>query len=326
VFKLTSTDREVPMFRALIASLAAVLLLPAGALAAGKPAASTGGVTNLTFQSARLTGTVNPSGVATTIYFQYGPTTKYGVQTAPTPVGAGTAGKKVVADIAGLAAKKGYHYRLVAENASGVVSGADRTFTTKPQPLGLSLAATPNPVPLGQNTTLSGTLTGTNSAGRAVVLQANPFPYTAGFKPVANPQLTTAQGAFSFPVFALPINTQYRVVVQGTNVVSPIVNAGVAVLVSTHWHTTHRTAHTRTVEFSGSVHPAGEGAQVAIQKARGGTWVTVNGTITRHATATYSSYSKHIKIRRGGTYRVLAGTVNGNFVPAAGRSVHITVH
>src|ERR1700742_2999024 len=109
------------MCRALVASLAAVLLLPSGALAAGKPAANTGGVTNLTFQSARLTGTVNPSGVATTIYFQYGPTTKYGAQTAPTPVGAGTAGKKVVADIGGLAGKKAYHYRLVAENARGVV-------------------------------------------------------------------------------------------------------------------------------------------------------------------------------------------------------------
>src|ERR1700742_264825 len=102
---LTSTDREVSMYRALIAGLAAILLLPAGASAAGKPAVSTGGVTNLTFQSARLNGAVHPSGLATTIYFQYGPTTHYGAQTRAVPIGAGTASRKVLADIAGLTPK-----------------------------------------------------------------------------------------------------------------------------------------------------------------------------------------------------------------------------
>ena len=59
--------------------------------------------------------------------------------------------------------------------------GGDRTFKTLRQPLGVVLAATPNPAPFNGPTTLAGTLTGTGNANRSVVLQANPFPYTQGF-------------------------------------------------------------------------------------------------------------------------------------------------
>jgi hypothetical protein len=304
----------------------AVLVFTGSAQAATKPAATTGGVAAVTFQSARLIGTVNPHGAATTIYFQYGATTRYGTNTAAVPVGAGTANKHVTADIAGLASNTKYHYRLVAENALGVVSGADRTFTTKKQPLGLTLAATPNPLPFGGTTTLGGTLTGTGSANRAVVLQDNPFPYTRGFQQVGNPQLTNAQGAFGFPVLSVPLNTQYRVVVQSNPAVaSPIVSVGVAVIVSTHVRTRHRGGKL-FARFSGTVRPARDGAQIAFQRKHGSTWVTVNGTITHHASASRSRYRKTIRIRRGGTYRVLVGIVDGNFVSNAGREVHLKVH
>jgi hypothetical protein len=314
------------MYRALAAGVLAVLWFAGSAQAATKPAATTGGVAAVTFQSARLIGTVNPHGAATTIYFQYGTTTKYGTNTPAVPVGAGTANKRVTADIGGLIPNKKYHYRLVAENPLGVVSGTDHTFTTKKQPLGLSLVATPNPVPFGGTTSLAGTLTGTGNAGRAVVLEGNPFPYTQGFAAVSNPQLTNAQGAFSFPLLAVPLNTQYRVVVQNNKaVVSPIVNVGVAVIVSTHLRTRHRGGKLYA-RFSGTVQPARDGAQVAFQRKHGSTWVTVNGTITHHASTSRSSYRKTIRIKRGGTYRVLVGIVDGNFVSNAGRDVHLKVH
>src|SRR3954470_20890065 len=89
------------MYRALAAGVLAVLWFAGSAQAASKPAATTGGVAALTFQSARLIGTVNPHGAATTIYFQYGTTTRYGANTAAVPVGAGTANKRVTADIGG---------------------------------------------------------------------------------------------------------------------------------------------------------------------------------------------------------------------------------
>jgi hypothetical protein len=314
------------MYRALAAGALAVLVFAGSAQAASKPAATTGGVAAVTFQSARLIGTVNPHGAATTVYFQYGTTTRYGTNTPAVPVGAGTANKRVTADIAGLVPNKKYHYRLVAENPLGVVSGADRTFTTKKQPLGISLVATPNPVPFGGTTTLSGTLEGTGNANRAVVLQGNPFPYTQGFATVGNAQLTNSLGQFAFPLLSVPLNTQYRVVVQNNpKVVSPIVNVGVAVIVSTHLRTRHRGGKLYA-RFSGTVQPARDGAQVAFQRKHGSTWVTVNGTITHHASASRSSYRKTIRIRRGGTYRVLVGIVDGNFVSAAGRSVHLKVH
>src|SRR3954466_5609057 len=151
------------MYRALAAGVLAVLWFAGSAQAGSKPAATTGGVVALTFQSARLIGTVNPHGAATTIYFQYGTTTRYGTNTPAVPVGAGTTNKRVTADSGALVPNTKYHYRLVAENSQGVVSGADRTFTTKKQPLGLSLAATANPVPFGGTTTLRGTLSRTRS-------------------------------------------------------------------------------------------------------------------------------------------------------------------
>ncbi len=314
------------MLRAMAVAVLAVLAVPASALAASKPAAATGGVTNVTPQTVRLIGSVNPHQAATTIYFQYGTTNRYGAQTASVPVGAGNTAKRVVADVGGLGVKTRYHYRLVAENVHGVVSGADRTFTTKPQPLGLSLAATPNPVPFGGATVLGGTLSGTGNANRPVVLQANPFPYTQGFATVANAQLTNALGAFAFPLLSVPLNTQYRVFVQDKpGVLSPVVNVGVAVRVSTHVRKT-RASRGVLVRFSGTVRPARDGAQVAFQKLRGTNWVTIGGTITHHGNANFSRYARRVRIRRGGTFRVLVGIVDGNFVSNAGRSVRIHVH
>ena len=69
----------------------------------------------------------------------------------------------------------------------------------------LSLRSSPRPTRslFGGTVTVQGTLSGTGNADRAVVLQANPFPYTAGFQNVGNPELTTANGGFSFPVLGL---------------------------------------------------------------------------------------------------------------------------
>ena len=54
------------------------------------PAVTTGNATNATRSSARLNGTVNPEGQATTYYFRYGTTTSYGLQTSPASAGSGT--------------------------------------------------------------------------------------------------------------------------------------------------------------------------------------------------------------------------------------------
>ena len=109
--------------------------------------------------------------------------------TAPLPAGGGAKVVNVVADVAALRPPR---RTTTASSPRTATDGQGRRphVQDKPQPLGLSLAATPNPVGIGKPTVLAGTLSGTGNAGRQVVLQSNPFPYTQGFQPTSNIQLT----------------------------------------------------------------------------------------------------------------------------------------
>ena len=210
------------------AALALTLGLPAAAQAAtAPPGVATGGAASVQQQTARLTGAVDPNGLETKYQFQYGTTSAYGAVTTEVTI-TGDGRRTVTADIAALAPATKYHYRLIARNAMGLTKGADRVFTTRRQPLGVTFSANPNPQPFGGTTTLAGTLTGTDNGGRDVVLESNPFPYTQGFKNVGNKLVTDAQGNFAFGLFQVPVNTQYRVALPDKpSVVSPIVVVGV---------------------------------------------------------------------------------------------------
>ena len=303
--------------------LALSLAPPAAALGAGKAVVTTGGVANLTPSTATLQGKVNPNAAATTYFFQIGPTVLYGATTAPAAAGAGAKAVAVAVPVTGLAPATTYHYRLVAQNSFGITRGADRTFKTKPQPLGLSLGATPNPVPFGKPTVLGGTLSGTGNAGRHVVLQSNPFPYTQGFVTVSNPQIVDPRGAFAFPLLSVPLNTQYRVLIPTKpDIVSPIVSVGVAPKVSTTVSST-RVRRGQQVRFTGTMKPGQGGERLAIQKLKPTGWVTVAGATTRRSSSTSSRYTKRIRISRGGSYRVFIASANGSFVSGIGRTVKI---
>jgi hypothetical protein len=305
--------------------LAVSLALPAVALGAGKADVTTGGVAKLTPSTVSLLGRVNPNGAPTTYFFQYGTTVIYGGQTAPGDAGAGVKRVNVVADVGALAPATMYHYRLVASNRFGITRGADRTFKTKPQPLGLVLAATPNPVPFGAPIVLGGSLTGTGNAGRQVVLQSNPFPYTQGFANTTNVQLTGPQGQFSFPLLSVPLNTQFRVLIPTKpDIASPIVSVGVAPKVGTSVTDT-RVRRGQRVRFTGTVKPGRGGERIAIQKLKPQGWVTVAGTITRSSSSTSSRYSKRIRISRSGSYRVFVASLDGSYVGSSGRTVRIRI-
>lgn len=305
------------------AALALTLGAPAAATAASAPGVSVSSATSLTQSSAVLRGAVNPRDVQTSYVFQYGPTRAYGAQTAPVAVGKGTTTRSVSARVAGLAPATTYHFRLVATSGAGTSRTADRTFKTSRQPLGLALAATPNPVPFGGPTTVGGVLSGTDNAGKQVVLQQNAFPFTAGFANLGNPQLTSATGAFAFPILSLTATTQFRVRVAGRNVASPIVTALVAVTVGTRVDRT-RVRRGRTVRFFGTVTPRRDGANIAVQKLRDGRWITIGGTIARSFQATRSRYSVRVRVPRGGSYRIFVGTNSGDISNNVGRTVRIT--
>jgi hypothetical protein len=302
----------------------ALATVPAAAQAASAPGVTTGGAANVAQQTARLTGAVDPNGAATGYQFQYGTTSAYGSVTPEVTI-TGDGKKTVTADIGALAPATTYHYRLIAHNSEGVSKGADRTFKTKVQPLGVSFTATPNPILPGATTTLAGQLTGTGNGGRDVVLQSNPFPYTQGFKPVGDKHVTDGNGNFSFGLNLVPFNTQFRVALPDKpSVVSPIVVVSVSVKVTTSLGT--RTVHRgHKLTFKGTLRPAVDGTPIAIQKLNSKhQWVTIAGTAARHNSSASSVYSKKVTIRRGGKYRVYAGVSNGMYVPNTGATY--TIH
>ena len=97
--------------------------------ATGPPVVTTNPATNVTTSSATLSGSVDPHGLSTTVYFQYGTTTSYGHATA-SQTKTGSAYQSVSASVSGLSASATYHFRVVATNSAGTRYGADRTFTT----------------------------------------------------------------------------------------------------------------------------------------------------------------------------------------------------
>lgn len=306
------------------ASLLTVLAGPAAARAADPPSATTGGAARVTPTTATLTGAVNPRGSATTYEFQYGPTRSYGVVTPAVSAGSGTATVTAVADVTGLAPNTRYHYRIVARSREGVRGGADRTFTTRRQPLGLALVATPNPVTYGSPITLSGTLSGTGNAGQAIVLRQNPFPFTAGLNPFGPRLITDASGAFALGPVGVALTTQFQAVVDGKDVASAILTVPVAVRVGTRVSRT-RVRKGGRVRFTGSIRPARDGAQVAVQKrTRRGGWVTVAGTITHHhRSGTLSTFRRTVRVRRSGAYRIFVGLQDGNYTSNVGRTITV---
>ncbi len=269
-----------------------------------------------------LGGSVNPNGQPTSCYFQYGPSGAYGAQTSPTPVGSPTQSTPVSAPLAGLTAYTTYHYRLVAVNGAGAIAGRDRTFTTRKIPLTFSIAVTPKRALFGSPFSVAGTLSGTGSAGHAVVLQANPFPYLAGFKAISGDELTDAGGNFSFPVAGLTENTQLRVATLDPQPVdSRAVVALVAVRVTLHLRPIGRHGFAR---LYGTVTPGEAGSRVIFQLLQPGRRpVGVRSTFITGAGKTRSRFSAVVRIRRAGLYRALVTVASGAQVSNHSRAILI---
>ncbi len=96
----------------------------------GPPVVITNGATNVTASSGTLNGSLDPHGLTTTVFFQYGTTTSYGSAT-PMQTQTGNTYRNITANVGGLTPHTTYHFRMVATNAGGTRMGNDRTFTTQ---------------------------------------------------------------------------------------------------------------------------------------------------------------------------------------------------
>jgi hypothetical protein len=115
---------------------------------AGAPPASLGSTSEV------FAGVVNPQGLPTIAYFQYGldstyqphvAAVSYNQQTPPQQVGSDFTNHTVTATVTGLVPHALYHYRLVSSNSAGTAFGPDATFTTAQDP--------PPPPPIEGKTT-----------------------------------------------------------------------------------------------------------------------------------------------------------------------------
>ena len=106
----------------------------------GPPVAITNPATLMASFSATLNGSVNPHGLTTSVYFQYGTTNSYGLTTAPQSR-TGNTSQNISWRIRGLTASTTYHFRIVTTNSAGTRYGSDITFTTLP-PTGFPIVTT----------------------------------------------------------------------------------------------------------------------------------------------------------------------------------------
>jgi hypothetical protein len=96
---------------------------------AAAPAATTTAASGVTASGATVNASVNPQGQATSVFFQYGPTTAYGSSTA-TQVLSGSSTLPVSVALGALPSGTTFHFRVVATNATATRLGADQVFTT----------------------------------------------------------------------------------------------------------------------------------------------------------------------------------------------------
>jgi hypothetical protein len=97
--------------------------------ATGPPIVTTNAATNIANSSATLHGSLDPHGLTTHVYFQYGTTTSYGHNTAMQSQ-SGNTYRNIAANISGLTTHTTYHFRIAATNSAGTRFGSDRHFTT----------------------------------------------------------------------------------------------------------------------------------------------------------------------------------------------------
>jgi hypothetical protein len=303
-------------------AIALFLLAGAPSALAAPPVTVTVDATDITPIGATLHGTVDPRGLETNAWFQYGLTKKYGNRTPAGSVGAGVGAVAVAAGVGGLQSNRTYHFRVVGKSTGGTHFGADKTFKTG-KPTSTPVFA-PNPVRFGDPVAVGGQIVGSNVGGAQVSLFGRPFPFTAPLTQFGNTLLADSQGSYLFILASALTTTQFEV--RGKT--SPAFTSTIQTLyVSSRisFGAPRTVKKGRKARFHGFVQPAQDGYLVVIQKRRpGGRWGTFTTTTLRHRKDGASGYSVSRKLKKGGSFRAVVQSV-GAVVPGTSivRSVRI---
>jgi hypothetical protein len=92
------------------------------------PVATTGTASSVTSTSETLAGTVDPDGLATTYYFEWGKSASFGSTTPVESAGDGSSAVDVTATISGLDPNRTYDFTIVASNSLGTSTGETQLF------------------------------------------------------------------------------------------------------------------------------------------------------------------------------------------------------
>jgi len=98
------------------------------------PTVETSSTALTSISTALVTGQVNPNGLSTTYWFEYGATTSLGSKTAIQQIGSGFSAISSPLYINGLQASSIYYFRLSASNNLGTVNGVTYSFQTNNNP------------------------------------------------------------------------------------------------------------------------------------------------------------------------------------------------
>jgi len=115
-----------------------------------------------------LNATVNPNGLQTSVYFEWGINTAYGNIVPLSSLSAVNGYNALSANLTGLIKNTAYHFRVMATNTDGTAYGSDMTFTTPPITITISAPADGSVI-YRPDTLVSGSLeTAGNETGVAV--------------------------------------------------------------------------------------------------------------------------------------------------------------
>jgi hypothetical protein len=181
-----------------------------------------------------------------------------------------------------------------------------------------------SPIVWGSSTTVAGQLQGPGNGGVEVDLEADPYPFSDTEFAKAASAVTDAGGNYSF-VAQPQLHTRYRVVAKASPTVTSA-TATVLVRLRVTRSVSDRTPERGSrVRFRGRVCPEHDGKLARIQRrTSSGKYRTVaQATLKDVPNDSCSRYSKRVRIRRDGTYRVRIPSGDADHL--AGRSRRVRV-